>query len=955
MTESEFLTLLILGAASGALFALNALGLLVVFRSSGVVNFASGGIGMAGAFLYYELTYNLGLSKWPSVLIAVAFAALLGLISYVVVMKPLHSGSNLTRVIATVGVLLVLQAVAELRYGDSVYQIPSFIPSRTITFWSISVGEDRLWLLGITLILSVGLAELYRRTRFGIATTAVAENPRGLASLGHRLDLVRSVNWAIGGALAALATIFLVPITGLSVSLGTSLLVSSLAAALFGNLSSFGLTFIGGLIIGILQTELAPYSGTITGLADAVPFVFIVVILVIRGKLLPLRSYINERLPRVGTGTLRPKTLLVGTAAFGLFLWFATSTNWQYAITVSLIEAMLLLSMTVVTGYAGQVSFAQASLAGISAMCATQLLSRWTLPYGLVFVVAVVAALPVGLIVGLPSLRTRGTSLAIATLGMAVAIQALVFSNATLTDNGFGVDITHGGKRALEFFGFDVDPINYPKRFAILVLVVLLILCVAVTNLRRGQTGLRFIAVRNNERGATALGLSVASVKLYAFVIAAGIAGVAGVFLAWQSASVQFQTYGTTQNLDVVAFAVIGGVGTVVGAVVGGLLAAGGIGQLLLQDISSSWSSYLGLISGVLLVINVVSSPDGVTGPPIAFLRRLTASLHTRARARRAAQPEDDRAAEVSDSAEARPSLALSLDRPKLPAGVLLQVAGLSVSFGGIKALIDVTFAASAGEVLAIIGPNGAGKTTLIDAITGFVPASGEMSLAGRRIDNLSAFRRARMGLGRSFQSLELFEELSVLDNLRVAADEHHLHVYLRDLVRPRKLKQADDFAALLGTLGLADAADLRTKDLAYGRRRLLAVGRALVAAPNVLMLDEPCAGLDPNERAKFAVFVRDIADSLGIAVILVEHDVDLVSAVADRVLALDFGREIASGTPDEVLSDARVLTAYLGIPVEESSAQTAPGHEPGTSEAHKTDQMPKVGEKSQATAGDKL
>ncbi|MCZ7525369.1 MAG: ATP-binding cassette domain-containing protein [Acidimicrobiia bacterium] len=242
-------------------------------------------------------------------------------------------------------------------------------------------------------------------------------------------------------------------------------------------------------------------------------------------------------------------------------------------------------------------------------------------------------------------------------------------------------------------------------------------------------------------------------------------------------------------------------------------------------------------------------------------------------------------------------------------------------------AVDNVSLRVEPGQVVGLIGPNGAGKTTLIDAVTGFVrPAGGEVVLDGASVNRWSARRRAVAGMGRSFQGLELFETMSVRDNLLTASDRRDALAYLTDLVRPGRGRLGPAAAAAVSDFELAEDLDRRVDELSYGRRRLVAIARAIATEPSVLLLDEPAAGLDPVETEELGRLVRRLADEWGLAVLLVEHDVKLVLDVCDRVAVLDFGRRIAEGEPDVVRHDPLVVAAYLGVPAaEEPSGELAP------------------------------
>jgi ABC-type branched-subunit amino acid transport system ATPase component len=230
-----------------------------------------------------------------------------------------------------------------------------------------------------------------------------------------------------------------------------------------------------------------------------------------------------------------------------------------------------------------------------------------------------------------------------------------------------------------------------------------------------------------------------------------------------------------------------------------------------------------------------------------------------------------------------------------------------------VRALDNVDLHVAAGEVVGVVGANGAGKTTLVDAITGFVRSSGSVELDGRDLSAMSTHRRAREGLGRSWQNLELIEDLSVIDNLRVASDTDRWWSVLTDLVWPRRGRPTAATLRTLEALELADHLGDMPAELSTGTRKLVGLARAIASEPSVLLLDEPCSGLDHYEREEVGKVIRLLAEHWGMGVLLVEHDVHMVRRVSDRVVALDFGKVIAEGAPDAVLSHPRVIAAFVG------------------------------------------
>ena len=905
----EPITLLLLGLGSGSLFVLPALGLVLVYRSSGVVNFAQGAVGMAGSFVFWDLSRNAGWSPGIAACAGVLAGAALGLATYAFAMVLPRGGSTLTRVVATLGVLLILQSAAELRYGPYPLLSGPLLPTDRINFGGgVIVGADRMLLVGIAVVLAVGLGTVYRRTLFGVATSAVSERPRTLAALGWPIGLLRACNWAIGGALAGLSGVFLTPIAGAAAGNGLLLIVGTLAAALIGGLRSFPLTLAGGLFIGVAQAELGQYDLGIPGLADAVPLLAIIGVLVLRGRALPLRSFVGERLPKVGTGRVRVGGLLVGAAILAGLIG-VLNDNGTAALTTTLLAGIVLLSLTVVLGYCGQLSLAQVTLAGVGALITAKLAGQAHFPFLAVIALATLGTVPVGLLVGLPSARTRGVSLAIATLGLAAAIQALIFDNISIAGGTNGVPLSADG--TFRIFGVDFDTLFHIDRFAYLVLGVTVLIAVAVANLRRGRAGRRLVAVRTNERAAAALGINVVSAKLWAFAIAAAIAGLAGSLLAYRYPTALFDQYGGFANISTVGFAVVGGAGSPLGALLGGQLQPAGIGQAFANTVVGLNAQWMALIGGILLVLTIIGSPDGIllaTAQGIAKLRRrLPASLPANA----ARFPRLRRGGAGIEQRVHASSTAGATSHRVAPA--LLEVRGLSVRFGAVRAVDGVDLHVAPGEVVGLVGPNGAGKTTVIDAVTGFVRSTGSVTLGGRDLSACAAYARARAGVARSWQSLELFEDLSVLDNLRAAVDSRDGRSYVVDLVHPERGQPTAAMLAAIGAFELGPHLSQTPGRLSAGQRKLVALARAIAGEPSVILLDEPCAGLDQHERHEVIPVIRSLADDWGMGVLLVEHDVHLVRLVCDRAVVLDFGQVIAEGAPEAVLDDERVMVAFLG------------------------------------------
>jgi len=554
-----------------------------------------------------------------------------------------------------------------------------------------------------------------------------------------------------------------------------------------------------------------------------------------------------------------------------------------------MIGILLALSLVVITGFVGQISVVQLGLAGAAGFTVSHMFSNFGITFPLAALAGIAVAVVIGIITAFSAVRVRGVSLAVVTLAGAVALENFGFENATWGQSPYGSPVPE-----LKWFGADFGT-NNPFRgidgdkpspvFGWVVLICCVLLCVMVGYIRRGRLGQQMLAVRSNERAAAAAAINPRAVKLYAFTIAAFIAGVAGVLYAYNFGTMSADGFDAFTALSLIAFAYAGGITLISGAVFAGLISA----QAMIPYALDHWFGLNGnwflLAGGVLLIFTLLQNPTGVAGDLHRRLHKrpqVTAPDITPAAARPAARP-------------AR--------RDFTGAKAVLRVSDLSVSFGGVHAVREVSLEVRDGELVGLIGPNGAGKTTLVDAVTGFVPFTGAIELDGGDISPLPAHQRARRGLARTWQSTELFDDLDVTENLTVAA----AHAKAADGAAPDAVA-----ADTLRLVRMDWAAGVMPAGLSAGQRKLVGVARAVVTRPHVLCLDEPAAGLDTTESAEFGATLRELADQ-GQSMLLIEHDMGLVMSVCDRVVVLEFGQVIADGPPEAVRADPRVVAAYLG------------------------------------------
>jgi ABC-type branched-subunit amino acid transport system ATPase component/ABC-type branched-subunit amino acid transport system permease subunit len=885
----------IIGLGGGAIYGLLAQGIVAVYRSSGVLNFAQGAIAMAAAYVFVDLHTRLSIPAAASVAIVTALAALFGVLVHLLVMAPMRRASALARVAATLGLFITLQSAVALHYGTDSRLVHSYLPSSAVHLWSgAAVGADRLILVAIAIVGTAIAWYAYRFTQFGRLTAGVWHDPDAVAALGGSPRLVAAANWAVGSGLAGLCGCLIVPLTGLQTETLPMLVVPAVAAAIAGGFSSFPGALAAGLVIGAAESVVSNYIST-PGWPQAVPFLGIAALFVARGRSLPVRAEIQEALPKVGRAAFGRAGVLGAVAVLFVAAHFGPA-SWVGPVTTTSMVAIIGLSIVLVTGYAGQLTLAPYALSGIGALLAANAAHSWGWPLVPSLLVGALAAVPAGLLVAIPALRTRGASLAAITLALGVVVNDVAFNNTDWTGGFTG--LTTG---PLSVFGWSVDTALHPVRYADLVLLILLLVGLLMVHIRKGAFGRQLLAVRGNERAAASIGISVRSAKLVAFSLAAFIAGLYGVLASFQTGVATFTGFGAFSSILLVGTVVLGGVGYGGGAVVGGVIATGGIVSTWLGF--TGIADYLPLISGLALMLTLVMQPNGIVPETFAVWRRIGTPLAERFPA--AMRPRRRRAIPYEAG---EPEKAVARVRP-----LELRVEDLGVRFGEVRAVEELSLTVRAGEILGLIGPNGAGKTTAVDAISGLVPAHGRVFLGDELISDRPPHRRAGTGLARSFQGIELFDDLTVGENVMVGHEGGRLGGLLMDLVRPARSELSATGRAAVGLFGLERCSDDMPGEISFGLRRLVGIARAVAGAPSVLLLDEPAAGLGPGEVQELIVLLRRLAREWGMAVVLVEHHMEMVMTVCDRIQVMNLGRTLAVGTPEEIERHPAVRAAYLG------------------------------------------
>jgi branched-chain amino acid transport system permease protein len=912
-----------LGLGAGALIASIALGLVLIYRGSGLINIATGAIAMTGAYVFWAFRtgyFGFELSTVPAFVLTLVSMAAFGVVIELTIFRPLRNTAPLAKLAASLGLLLVLQAGVIVVFGNETKSAPSILPSDTITFFGRIVPVDRFLLAGIVIVVAAVLAALYRWTPFGLSTRAASENEASAMLAGLSPTRLSLTNTVLASVVAGGLGVLVAPLITLDSRTLAFQVVPALGAAILAGFTSFFIACFAGLAIGMFQSLLAYWStqtwfptdegeAPLRGLPELFVFLVIVLALFLRGASLPGRGeLVEKRLPAVP----RPEGLLklsAIAAIAGVVALIVFPYDFRQALINSLLGVLICLSLVVIVGFVGQISVVQLALAGVAGFTMSHLTTDlggiWA-EFPISLLIGAVTATIVGLLVAVSALRVRGVSLVVVTLAAALALEQFGFLNARWGGGPTGSPVKQPELGALNlapdasFRGLD-DKLPSPV-FGFVVLAATILLAGLVANTRRASLGQRMLAVRSNERAAAAAGINVRNTKLAGFGIAAFIAGMAGALYAYNFGSVSYSRFGPLAALGLIAFAYFGGITMVSGAVIAGVGATEGLLPHAFDDwfgLSGNWAL---LVGGFALIVTLLVHPEGIAGAGYARKQKKKRRL--------AAQAVRER--RISLAAPAPRTGEPVRRAPRAQAGAtVLAATGISVSFGGLRALDDVDLAVSEGQLVGLIGPNGAGKTTFIDAISSFVPYRGQVELDGRALDGLPAHTRAARGLARTWQSIELFDDLTVRENLAVASYHPSTWATVKEtLSRPVTSTKAADAAMELA--GLEPMADAMPEELSQAQRKLVGIARALAAEPRLLCLDEPAAGLDVQEGEELGRRLRDVVDA-GTPMLLIDHDMGLVLGISDYVVVLEFGKVIAQGTPDVVRRDPHVIAAYLG------------------------------------------
>jgi ABC-type branched-subunit amino acid transport system ATPase component/branched-subunit amino acid ABC-type transport system permease component len=922
---SEFLPFIVVGLATGAVYGLAGIGLVLTYKTSGIFNFGYGAVAALVAFAFYFLDEH-GLPWGAAAAISVLVVApVLGLLLELMA-RTLNGASETIKVVATVGLILIAESIGTLWFPVNPPTFPTFLPQSTVRMLGVNVTWAQIILFLFSAVAAAALYWFFRSVRPGIVMRAVVDSPDLVAMSGDDPVLVRRRAWIIGSVFAGIAGLFLAPTQLLTGSDLTTAVFAAFGAAAIGYFTNLPLTFVGGLLVGVASALVDKYSATVTwvgGLAPALPFIVLFIVLIVLPKRLLVQRQLPVTMKARDTYVAPPRIRLsAGVIAIALLALIPVIQSGHVAVwSAALINIILFLSLGLLVRRSGQISLCHLAFAAVGAAAFGHFAGNDHIPWLLSLVLASLVAVPVGAVVAIPAVRVSRVFLALATLGFGILLEQAFYTR----DFMFGQSpIGLAAPRPAVSIGSWNLSTDTGFYYVLLIAAVLVVIVLTVIN--RGRLGRLLEAMADSPLALETYGTTSSVLKVIVFCIVAAIAAMAGALEA-QLFSFGIGTYFPSFNsLILVALVVIVTVGDPWYAVI----AAVGYSVIPAYISGATTTSVLNLLFGLGAATAALAVHQGTTPQPVRrFLDRLGGRTFPPAARQGTGQPQATDAAAAITTARGDQAAA---PRPGL------AVRDLSVRFGGVQAVDAVSLKAPCASITGLIGPNGAGKTTTFNACSALVrPSSGQIMLHDLDVTREGPPRRARRGLGRTFQRTELYNSLTVRQNVAMGreasmAGANPVAQIFSSRHSNRLIAEAvDEALELTGTTRIADA---QAGLLPIGQRRLVELARALAGPFDMLLLDEPSSGLDGHETEQFGEVLRTVVRERRCGILLVEHDMTLVRAICDYVYVLEFGQLIFEGTAEQMQHSAQVRAAYLGDFDAAGAAEPGAGGQPGQADA---------------------
>ncbi len=905
----------ILGLVFGSLHGMTALGLVLVYRATRVVNFAQAEIGGLASAVAVLMVTGHGLPYLLAVPLGLAAAAATGFVVDAVVVKRFERSPRLIFTVATIG---VAQIVGATQLGlPSLFGNLRPLSAFTTPFdLSITVGPilftgDHVLAIAVALMATLGLGWFLSGTDAGVAIRGVSDSVERAMLLGVPVRSLSRLTWVVAAVLSGVGVLLATPIKGVNVGViaGASSLLPALTAAVLGRMHHLGRTMAAALLLGVFQQAIF-WSFPRTTVVDVAQMVIVLGALLLQrssfsrgGRLdgeslvrfvrpvpVAIGQLVEFRMARVG--------LTIVAAALALTVPLALSDANVSLLANMAIYAIVAVALVVLVGWSGQVSLGQFAFVGIGAGVTGGLIVNGGTDLFVALIMGATVSAIAAVLVGLPALRIPGLFLAVATLAFAVPVSSFLLSST------YFPSLTPAQIQRPELLGGRVS-LESEYSFYLLCLGILVIVLLAASNLRTSRTGRVLVAVNDNERAAQGFSISPVRTKLFAFGLAGAIAGLAGGLWAVGVRGIGFGAFNPEQSLQVFTMVVVGGLGSLSGAILGAIYV-----QLAMYFLDGAMQL---LATGAGLLVLLMAIPGGL-GEVLYRLRdRFVAAL---ARARQIESPGFLATLELPDTFQDQPvsvdpvaSMSKSVSGATLANGhrgnnALLSWESLDARYGQVQILFGISGELAHGEILGLLGTNGAGKSTLLRVLAGLLPTSGSVRLQGREVSDLDPQARVRSGLVLVPGGRGVFHSLTVDENLRVAG----WTLRSEPAARTRLVNEALDLFPSLRTRRSTLAGSL-----SGGEQQMLAIAQAIMCRPQVLFIDELSLGLSPAVVGELLGAVRRL-NAQGVTVIIVEQSLNVATSIAPRAMFLERGTVRFSGPTAELADRGDLARAvFLG------------------------------------------